>query len=48
MELMEAGEYPHMVEFAMQHAMLPGYDFGDEFEFGLGLVLDGVARILEG
>ena len=48
MELMEAGEYPHMVEFAVQHAMLPGYDFGDEFEFGLNLVLDGVARILEG
>jgi AcrR family transcriptional regulator len=48
MELMEAGRYPHMVEFAVQHAMLPGYDFGDEFEFGLGLVLDGVARMLEG
>ena len=27
--------------------MLPGYDFGDEFEFGLGLVLDGLARMLE-
>ena len=48
MELMEAGEYPHMVEFAVQHAMLPGYDFGDEFEFGLDLVLDGIARMLEG
>jgi len=47
MELMQAGDYPHMVEFAVQHAMLPGYDFGDEFEFGLSLVLDGVARILE-
>ncbi len=48
MELMGAGEYPHMVEFAMQHAMLPGYDFGAEFDFGLDLVLDGVARLLEG
>ena len=47
MELMAAGEYPHLVEFATQHAMLPGYDFGDEFEFGLGLVLEGVARMLE-
>ena len=27
--------------------MLPGYDFGDEFEFGLDLVLDGIARMLE-
>ncbi len=48
MELMAAGEYPHLVEFAVQHAMLPGYDFGDEFEFGLDLVLDGLARMLEG
>ena len=47
MELMGAGEYPHMVEFAVEHAMLPGYDFGDEFEFGLGLVLDGIARMRE-
>jgi hypothetical protein len=31
----------------MDHAMLPGYDFGDEFEFGLELVLDGIARMLE-
>jgi AcrR family transcriptional regulator len=48
MALMESGEYPHMVEFATQHAMLPGYDFGDEFDFGLDLVLDGVARMLGG
>ena len=24
----------------------PGYDFGDEFEFGLDLILDGLARSL--
>jgi len=47
MALMEAGEYPHLVEFAVQHAMLPGYDFGAEFEFGLALVLDGLARMLD-
>jgi AcrR family transcriptional regulator len=45
--LMSAGEYPHLVEFAEQHALLPGYDFADEFEFGLELVLDGLARMLE-
>jgi AcrR family transcriptional regulator len=48
MELMGAGEYPHLVEFAVQHAMLPGYDFGDEFEFGLELIFDGLARLLDG
>ncbi len=46
MALMAAGAYPHLVEFAQEHALKPGYDFGDEFEFGLDLVLDGVARLL--
>src|SRR3954447_1595640 len=47
MALMGAGEYPHMVEFAQEHALKPGYDFGDEFDFGLDLVLDGLARLLD-
>jgi AcrR family transcriptional regulator len=44
---MAAGEYPHLAEFADQHALQPGYDFADEFEFGLALVLDGLARMVE-
>ena len=44
MALMAAGEYPHMVEFATEHALRPGYDFGAEFDFGLELVLDALAR----
>jgi AcrR family transcriptional regulator len=39
-------EYPHLVELATDHVMRPGYDFGDEFEFGLGVLLDGVERLL--
>ncbi len=31
-----------------EHVIQPGYDFGAEFAFGLDLVLDGVARLLEG
>jgi AcrR family transcriptional regulator len=46
MALMATGEYPHLVEFAQEHAMRPGYDFADEFEFGLSVVLDGLARML--
>jgi AcrR family transcriptional regulator len=38
------GEYPHLVEFITEHAMQPGYDFSDEFEYGLDLVLDGLDR----
>ena len=36
-------EYPHLVEFATEHILKPGYDFGDEFEFGLTLILDALA-----
>src|SRR3954451_14368538 len=34
-DAMAAGDYPHLAEFAEQHALQPGYDFADEFEFGL-------------
>ena len=40
-----ADEYPHLAEFTFQHVMQPGYDFGQEYEFGLGLVLDGLERL---
>ena len=37
-------EYPHLRELVLTHVLLPGYDFGDEFSYGLDLLLDGVAR----
>jgi AcrR family transcriptional regulator len=37
-------EYPHLAEMAIERAMKPGYDYGDEFEFGLDLILDGLKR----
>ncbi|WP_405106618.1 TetR/AcrR family transcriptional regulator [Micromonospora sp. NBC_01405] len=43
MEGFAAGDYPHMVEFATQHVQQPGYHFGGQFEFGLDLILDGLA-----
>jgi AcrR family transcriptional regulator len=46
MEQYTAEEYPHLVEFSIEHVMRPGYDYGEEFEFGLGVVLDGLARSL--
>src|SRR4051794_37235890 len=42
MEMFRAGEFPHMVELATEHVLKPGYDFGDEFTFGLDLILDGL------
>jgi AcrR family transcriptional regulator len=41
---MPPGGYPHLTEMAVEHVLQPGYDYGDEFEFGLDLVLDGLER----
>jgi AcrR family transcriptional regulator len=40
-----ANEYPNLVEFLAEHVMRPGYDYGDEFEYGLDLILDGLDRM---
>ena len=40
------GELPYFREFTLEHALRPGYDFGDEFDFGLDLVLDALAHRL--
>jgi AcrR family transcriptional regulator len=39
------GEYPYLTEMAVEHAMKPGYDYGDEFEFGLDLILKGLKKV---
>ena len=44
MREMPAGEYPYLTEMAVEHAMKPGYDYGDEFEFGLALILEGIRK----
>ena len=36
--------YPHLAELAVQHILQPGYDYADEFAFGLDLILDGLER----
>src|SRR2546426_9910048 len=47
MERFRAGEYPHLAEMAVDRAMKPGYSYGDEFEYGLDLILDGIQRALD-
>ena len=42
MERFTSGDYPHLVDMAVGYYLKPGYDFGDEFEFGIGLILDGL------
>jgi AcrR family transcriptional regulator len=43
MEHFAAGDYPQLVDMSTQYYLKPGYDFGDEFEFGLTLILDALA-----
>lgn len=43
-----AGEYPHLVEMATGHILRPGYDFGDEFEIGLTVILDALTGSIPG
>jgi AcrR family transcriptional regulator len=44
-EQFPAHEYPYLAELTFEHVMKPGYDYGDEFEFGLDLILDALERI---
>ena len=41
-----AGTYPHLTEIAVEHVLQPGYDYGNEYQFGLDLLLDGLDRAL--
>ncbi len=43
-----AGEYPHLAEMATEHILRPGYDFGDEFEIGLTVILDALTGSIPG
>jgi AcrR family transcriptional regulator len=40
-----AEAYPHLTEMAVEHVLQPGYDYGDEYQFGLELILDGLERL---
>jgi len=37
-------DYPHLTELTVKHVLQPGYDYGNEYEFGLDLILDGLER----
>jgi AcrR family transcriptional regulator len=37
-------DYPSLAAFTTQHVIKPGYAFGNSFEFGLDLILDGISR----
>jgi AcrR family transcriptional regulator len=41
-----ADQFPYLAELTVKHVLREGYDYGDEFEFGLDLVLDGIEQAL--
>jgi AcrR family transcriptional regulator len=41
-------EYPHLAELTVEHVLEPGYDYADEYEYGLDLILAGLERAFEG
>ncbi len=43
-----SGQYPHLTEVGVEHVLQPGYNYGDEFVFGLDLILDGLERARHG
>jgi AcrR family transcriptional regulator len=40
-----ADDYPYLAEMIVEHALKPDYDYAEEFEFGLDLILDGLERL---
>jgi AcrR family transcriptional regulator len=38
-------EYPYLAELTIDHVMQPGYNYADEFDFGLELILDSLERL---
>jgi len=44
-ELFASGEYPHLGAMSTDYYLRPGYDFGNEFDFGLDLILDALAAL---
>ncbi len=41
-----ANEYPNLAEFVNSHVLKPGYDYAEEFEYGLDVILDGLEAAL--
>ena len=42
-----ASPFAASAELTVEHVLKPGYDYGNEFEFGLDLILDGLEKFLD-
>jgi hypothetical protein len=39
------GDFPHLTEFTAEYILKPGYRYGDEFEWGLDLLLESLEAL---
>lgn len=46
MQQFPADDYPHLIEMATEYIFKPGYDFANEFEYGLNVILDGLTNLI--
>ena len=42
LQQLPTNEFPHLSEMVIEHAMRPGYDYADEFGWGLDAVLNAL------
>jgi AcrR family transcriptional regulator len=47
METVPASECPYLFEMTVEHVLKPGFDYGNEFDSGLKVLLDGAALLVE-
>lgn len=45
LDAMPPDRYPNLAEMIREHVLKPGYAYGNEFGFGLELILDGLQRL---
>jgi hypothetical protein len=38
--------FSRLARLTIEHVLQPGYDYGEEYEFGLDLILDGLEKLL--
>ena len=43
-----ADPYPHLSELTTELILQPGYAYGNEFDYGLGLILHGLETTASG
>ena len=46
MEEFPRSDFPHLFELTTEHVLQPGYNYSNEFDVGLDVVLEGVAARL--